>query len=297
MNRAGEDEMSATGHAAGPDEVRARVHGLWTNVAPAWREHAGYIDGRGAEITARLLDLAALEPGHRVLELACGAGGLGLAAAAVVAPGGEVVMSDIVPELAEAAAERARERGLTNATGRVLDIERIDEPDAAYDAVICREGLMFAVEPARATAEIGRVLRPGGRLAAAVWGPPERNPWLTPLMDSLSAHLGRPVPPPGFPGPFSLSDAGRLAQLLESGGLTDVEVTELEVVTRAGSFDEWWTRTCALAGPVASILASLPPEGLAAVHERTQQAASPYASAMGLEFPGVTLLASGRRAG
>jgi SAM-dependent methyltransferase len=284
-------------HPVGPEEVRTRVHGLWTNVAPAWRTHADYIDARGAAITARVLDLAGLEPGHRVLELACGAGGLGLAAAERVGPGGEVVMSDIVPELADAAAERARERGLGNATGRVLDLEHIDEPDATFDAVICREGLMFAVEPERAAAEIARVLRPGGRLAAAVWGPPERNPWLTTLLGPLSEHLGRPVPPPGVPGPFSLSDADRLAQLLTDAGLVDVAVDELAVPTRVASFDEWWTRTCALAGPVAGILASLPEEGLAVLRGRTQEAASGFRTADGLEFPGVTLLASGRRAG
>src|ERR671936_1371604 len=59
---------------------------------------------------------------------------------------------------------------------------------------------MFALDPARAVAEIRRILRPGGRLALAVWGPRARNPWLGVVFDAVSAQLGAPVPPPGIPG-------------------------------------------------------------------------------------------------
>src|SRR5215218_11323287 len=127
-------------------EVRTRMHGLWSSVAPNWGEQADFVDRRGAGMTARLLEMAALQPGERVLELACGPGGLGLAAAERVAPGGEVVLSDIASEMTQIAAKRAQALGLDNVTTVVLDIENIDQPDAAYDVVLCREGLMFAVD-------------------------------------------------------------------------------------------------------------------------------------------------------
>jgi SAM-dependent methyltransferase len=177
---------------------------------------------------------------------------------------------------------------------RVLDIESIDEPDASYDVVLCREGLMFAPDPARAASEIRRVLRPGGRVAIAVWGPRERNPWLGVVLDAVSAQLGKPVPPPGIPGPFSLEDSDRLAGVLADGDLTDVAVSELSVPLRAASFDEWWTRTSALAGPLAKMLASLPEEAARALRARVRDAAGRYETSAGLEFPGVTLLAAGR---
>ena len=94
------------------------------------------------------------------------------------APGGEVVLSDVVPEMTAIAAARAEALGLDNVSTCVLDLEQIDQPDDSYDVVLCREGLMFAADPARAAGEIRRVLRPGGRVALAVWGPRERNPWL-----------------------------------------------------------------------------------------------------------------------
>ena len=122
----------------------------------------------------------------------------------------------------------------------MLDIESIDEPDGSYDVVLCREGLMFAPDPAGGAREIHRVLRPGGRFAVAVWGQRERNPWLGLVFDAVSAQTGAPVPPLGVPGPFSLGDAGLLAGLLADAGLADVHVSEAPAPLRAGSFDEWW---------------------------------------------------------
>jgi SAM-dependent methyltransferase len=276
------------------DERRARLHAMWAAVAPAWEHHAAYADARGAPVAERMLELTAPAPGDRVLELACGPAGLGLAAAARVGPEGEVVLSDVAAEMTAVAAARAGALGLTNVRARVRDLERIDEPDGAYDVVLCREGLMFALEPARAAGEIRRVLRPGGRAAVAVWGPRRRNPWLGIVLDAVSAVAGAPVPPPGVPGPFSLEDRDALARLLAGAGLEDVGVTELAVPLRAGSFDEWWTRTCALAGPLASRLAALPEEEARAVREHARAAVAPYATPDGLELPGVTLVAAAR---
>lgn len=203
-------------------------------------------------------------------------------------------MSDVAAEMTSIAATRADALGLSNVSTRVLDLERIEEPDGSYDVVLCREGLMFAVDPGRAAREIRRVLRPSGRFAVAVWGPRERNPWLGVVLDAVSAQLGKPVPPPGIPGPFSLEDSDRLAGVLVDAGLAEVLVSELSVPLQAASFDEWWTRTSALAGPLAKMLASLPEEVKQALRARVQEASAPYETGAGLEFPGVTLLAAGR---
>lgn len=278
------------------DDRRAHLHGMWASVAGSWGEHADYIDARAAELTARMLDLAKPRPGDRVLELACGAGGLGLAAAQRVAPSGGAVLSDVAPEMTAIASSRAHALGLTNVSTCELDLEHIEQPDGSFSAVLCRDGLQFALDPGRAAREIRRVLRPGGRAALAVWGPRERNPWLGVILDAASAQLGRPVPPPGMPGPFSLADPDELAQLLRAADLSDVVITELSVPLRTASFEEWWTRTTALAGPLATILAGLPHEAAQALRARAQKAIAPYATPTGLEFPGIALLAAARRA-
>jgi enediyne biosynthesis protein CalE5 len=277
-------------------ETATKLHAMWANVAPAWREHAAFADARGAEVASRLLALTQPVPGERVLELACGPGGLGLAAATRVGAGGEVVMSDVAAEMVAIAAERAGELGLTNVSTRVLDIEAIDEPDESYDVVLCREGLMFATDPRRALSEIRRVLRPGGRLGVAVWDARERNPWLSVVFDAVGAVLDRPVPPPGLPNPFTLGDAERLDSLLREAGLKDVGVSDIVVPLRAGSFDEWWRRTSALAGPLAAIVASLPEPAARAIRDRARDAAAAYETPTGIEFPGVALIATARGA-
>jgi SAM-dependent methyltransferase len=285
-----------TSTTRGQDEFRARLHRMWGEVAEGWAEHAEQVDARSALLTEKLLTVSAPSPGERVLELACGPGGAGLAAAERVAPDGEVVLSDIAAEMTAIASARAKARGLGNVTTRVRDLEQIDEPDRSFDVVLCREGLMLVPDPARAAREIQRVLRPGGRASFAVWGPRERNPWLGVMFDAVSAQLGCPVPPTGIPGPFSLQDADKLAALLADAQLSDVVVSELPVPLSARSFEEWWTARCALAGPLTQILASIPEDAIQAIRDRARDATGPYKSRQGLEFPGVALLASGRRA-
>ncbi|HET6174192.1 MAG TPA: class I SAM-dependent methyltransferase [Gaiellales bacterium] len=281
---------------AAPDALRAHLHGMWAAVAAPWGEHAEYVDARAAAVTLAMLAACRPGPGERVLELACGPGGAGLAAADHVGPAGEVILSDVVAEMTAIAAARARARGLTNVRTRVLDLESIDEPDRSYDVVLCREGLMFAPDPGRAAREIQRVLRPGGRVAVAVWGPLERNPWLGLVFDAVSAQTGAPVPPPGVPGPFSLGGDGQVAALLTGAGLSDVRLSEVPTPLRAGSFDEWWQRTSALAGPLAKVLAGQSAEARQALRSALQEAVRPYSSHTGaVDIPGLTLVASARR--
>jgi SAM-dependent methyltransferase len=288
--------MEASSIVAAPDALRARLHGLWTAVAGSWGEHAEYVDQRAAGVTQRMLGFTSPRRGERVLELACGAGGTGLAAAALVGPEGEVILSDFAAEMVAIAAARAEAAGARNVGTRVLDLERIDEPSASYDVVLCREGIMFAPNPERAAREIGRVLRRGGRVSIAVWGPRERNPWLGLVFDAVSAQTGEPVPPPGVPGPFSLGDPARVVALLTDAGFSDVRLRELATPLSAGSFEEWWQRTSALAGPLAKILADLPAGATQALRARLQESVRPYTTASGaIEIPGLSLVASGVR--
>jgi SAM-dependent methyltransferase len=270
------------------------LHQMWGAVALAWAAEADFVDARSESLTARMLELAQLAPGQRVLELACGPGGTGLAAAPLVAPGGRVVLSDVASEMVEIAAHRAA--GLASVEARVRDLEAIDEPDASFDAALCREGLMLVSDPALAASEIRRVLRPGGRAVIAVWAARERNPWLSLIVQAMSAELGEPAMPDGVPHPFSLGDPDRLRAVLVEGGLVDVSVEEHPVPYRGGTPEEWWESRIAMAGPLAHRVRTLPAEVLAAARRRGLEAVRRYDTPYGLEIPGTALVAVGQRA-
>jgi SAM-dependent methyltransferase len=277
------------------DSLRASLRAIWTSAAPSWGEHAGHIDTRSAGVTQAMLDAACLHRGARVLELACGPGGVGLAAAEIVGPDGAVVLSDVAPEMTAIAAQRAQAAGLTNVTTREVDLEQIDYPEATFDAVLCREGLMLVPDPASAVREARRVVRPDGRAVFTVWGPRQRNPWLGLLFDAITAELGAPVPPPGVPGPFSLADPGALEALLLAAGFVGVAVREIPTPMRTASVDDWWSVVPSLAGPIAQLLASLPDEVTAAIRAHVGAAMADFATPHGYELPGVSILGSGRR--
>jgi ubiquinone/menaquinone biosynthesis C-methylase UbiE len=283
-----------------PEQVRNRVHQMWGSVAGAWAEHADEVEQRSKAVTRAMTDAVAPEPGDSVLELACGAGGLGLAIADKVAPGGSVLLSDVAPEMVTIAAARAARRGgrggeSPQITARVIDLEQIDLPDESFDIVVCREGLMFALDPRRAALEIVRVLRPGGRVAVAVWGPRSRNPWLGVLADAIQERTGSPAPPPGVPGPFSLGAEGVLENTLAAAGLQQVQVEEVAVPTHDASFEEYWQLRTALAGPLKRLLAGLPAEDLAVISETVRSRLSQYQQADGLTIPGLAYVGSGHR--
>ncbi len=275
-------------------ELRRALHAQWAAVTPGWTSNAAFVDAQGAATAGAMLRSAGVRAGQRVLELACGPGGVGIAAAEIVGPQGEVVLSDVVPGMVDLAGGRAAALGLANVRARVLDLEAIDEPDGSFDAVVCRFGIMLVAQPERAAAEIARVLRPGGGAAVAVWGARARNPWLAVLFDAVGQELGITMPPEGIPGPFRLEDPGELTGVLRAGGLTEVVVEELDATTSFPSAQAWWEQVTAIAGPAAVLLASLPAQTVAAIHDR---AVAAIGDGEPIQTTGLTLVAAGRRPG
>jgi ubiquinone/menaquinone biosynthesis C-methylase UbiE len=288
-------QQAPNAETEGLDELRAGLHTMWGAVAPGWEQNADFVDRRTEELTRAMIEAAALEPGNRVLELACGPGGLGIAAAQRVGEEGEVVMSDIAPQMVAIAAARAEALGVTNVTTRELDLERIDQPGESYDAVLCREGLMLVPDHDAAASEIRRVLRPGGRAVVSVWGSRDRNPWLGALLDAVGAHFGGTFPPPGVPGPFALDDREKLLAVLSAAGFEDVAIDEVDAPWIGASFDQWWQTTTALAGPLAKMLEAQSSDAVEEIRSHAREALAGYENADGLEVPGMTLVGRARR--
>jgi SAM-dependent methyltransferase len=268
---------------------------MWNSVAGAWERNAEFVDEHLAAATAAMLDAVELNEGDAVLEVAAGPGGAGLAAAERVGPSGRVVLADDAPEMVAVASRRAAGRpGVETA---VFDQGAIDAPDASFDAVISRHGLMFAADPAATVREAARVLRPGRRCAAIVWGPRDKNPWLGLVLDAVGAQFGVPFPPPGIAGPFELGDRGRLEAVFADGGLDDVQVSRLATPMPAASLDAWWERVPELAGPLAIALAGMEPDVRESIRQRALASAAEAAKPEGdgIVLDGSVLMAVGRR--
>src|SRR4051812_37997539 len=174
---------------------KAETRKVWDAACPGWEASLEYFERGAAPVTARLLELAGLRPGQSVLDVATGHGEPALTAASVVVPTGRVIGVDLSPRMVEAA--RARAKGTDQATFAEADLEDLDGLEAGgFDAVLSRFGLMFAVDHVATFRTLARRLRPGGVLAAAVWGPPDQHLMSVGPM-ALGERVGLPAPAVG----------------------------------------------------------------------------------------------------
>ena len=256
----------------------------WSVVAATWDAKRAEIELTNHGFTAELLHEAKLAPGQQVLELGCGNGELARALAQYVRPGGTVLASDVAAEMV--AVTRAYTAGDDSVEVRRIDAMAIDAEDASFDAVVFRMGLMLVADPTIALQEIRRVLRPGGRLAAAVWGGPQHNPWLVSVgMAAMMHGLVQSGPPVGPGGPLSLHDPVALDQRARDAGFTDVSVRVVDYVRHYESADQHFDMVSVLAPPIAAALRRASAEQAAAWRETVRTLTAQHQSDSGLELP------------
>src|SRR5436305_5216120 len=196
----------------------------WQRAGAPGRAWGPTLESWLGEATDLMRDLAAVGPGARVLDVAAGAGGQSLRAAARVGPQGTVLATDIAPAILEYAARSARDAGLNNVATRELDGEALDVEPEAYDAVISRLGLIYLPDRSRALAGMHRALRAGGRIATINYSTAERNAFFSIPVSVIRRRAGLPAPAPGQPGPFSLGAEGAMEQAYRAAGFRGIEV-------------------------------------------------------------------------
>jgi SAM-dependent methyltransferase len=198
----------------------------WATRAGSWRRWRSQLAAWWRPATELLVARAHLRPGLRVLDLASGTGEPALTLAPLVAPGGAVTATDLIPEMLVVAAEEAARRGLTNIGFQPADAGDLPFPDASFDLVTCRFGVIFFPDLPRALREVRRVLRPDGRAIFLAWGPFERNTYTGSTVGVVLRHLP-PLPPPepGAPSGDRFAAPGTLSAALREAGLTAEEET------------------------------------------------------------------------
>lgn len=276
-----------------PASLRAESRRRWEASADGWRRGREAFQSSAMPVSHWMVEAIRPQPGHVVLELAAGPGDTGMLAAELIAPGGTLICSDAVAPMLDVARARARELGVDNVEFRELDAEWIDLDTASVDGVLCRFGYMLLADPAAALRETRRVLRPGGRLALAVWSEPSANPWLSLRTRELAGRKLIEPAPAGAPGPFALTDSNQVAALLADAGVNTIETEAIDLLRRFAGFDAYWQDAYDLGTDFARIVDKLDADSREDLAGALRAALRPFTDAAGgLAIPARAIVAA-----
>lgn len=225
--------MEATKHLQ-VDPAHAEQLAAWDGDEGAyWAAHADRFERSLAGYDAAFMAAGGIERDSRVLDVGCGTGGSTLDAARLAVDGSALGV-DLSSAMLGVARERAEREGIGNVAFLQADAQVQPFAPESFDRAIGRTSAMFFADKVAAFANIGRALRPSGRLALLVWQPVPANEWIREIGAALAAGRARPEPPPDGPQPFSLSDPARTRSLLLASGFVEVEVEALSHPMRFG---------------------------------------------------------------
>jgi ubiquinone/menaquinone biosynthesis C-methylase UbiE len=242
------------------DAERKQSKARWEQTVGFWRKTDEMEARLTRPVSERMLDLARVSPGMRVLDIACGRGEPALPAAHRVGPSGWVLGVDLVEGMLPMARERASREGLTNVEFRVGDAEALQVGEHVFDVATLRWGLMYMPSPERALASIHRALKPGGALVIASWAEPARVPYASLPRQLLARYRDVPAPNPDGPSTHRHADPAVLDAALQRNGFSVEASEELEIpVVEAadGRGIVAWFR--AFGGSLMKLVDELPP--------------------------------------
>jgi SAM-dependent methyltransferase len=278
-----------------PDRYKQTTREQWQTAAAAWHRWGVLLEEWLGPATTRMLDLAGIARGHRVLDVAAGAGGQTLAAAVRVGPEGRVLATDISPRILEFAAREAARAGLDNIEVCEMDGENPEVPEGSFDAVISRVGLIYFPRRDEALRNLRRALRPGGHLAVITYSTAAQNAFFSLPVSIIRrrANLGPPLP--GQPGPFSLGAPGVIEEAFTGAGFRDVRVETMPAPVRLASATECVRFERESFGALHQMLAGLDEEGREAAWAEIGEALRAFEGPEGFVGPCELVVAAGVR--
>ncbi|AMJ66468.1 class I SAM-dependent methyltransferase [Hymenobacter sp. PAMC 26628] len=235
------------------EDIRQQQRESWNKFSAGWKKWDDLMMEFMKPVGDAIIERLHLRNDDHVLDVASGTGEPGLAIAAQL-KGGKVVSVDIAERMLAVASETAARRGLHNFETALADAGELPFADATFDAISCRFGFMFFPDMQRAAHEMVRVLKPGGRVATAVWNGPDKNFWVTAVMGVVNQNMQLPPPPPGAPGMFRCAQSGLVADLFRQAGLKNVSEIEVNSQLNSGTAEVYWTVMTEVAAPFAAAL-------------------------------------------
>jgi ubiquinone/menaquinone biosynthesis C-methylase UbiE len=258
------------GRAFNSEDFKAQQRQMWNNAAAGWQTWWETIERGAQKVSDKIVELAEIKPGDKVLDIATGIGEPAVTAARKVMPDGKVVATDISPQMLAIAKTRAKSLGLDSSSViefREIDGEKLDLPESSstttskkFDAVLSRWGLMFFPNLPAALVRIRQMLITNGRLSAAVWSAPPKVPWLDLAFATVRKQINALAPPPGEPGPFALADIDTLKRMFSKAGFKDIKIDTFQITFEFDSPESYTKLHQQTATRIHAMLASLTDE-------------------------------------
>lgn len=268
----------------------------WNGAAPFWEKHREIIRQMFAPITQALVEDGLIGSRHVVLDIATGPGDPALSIAALVGPEGKVIGIDPVPEMVAAARRATNHLGFRNTQFDVAFADDLPFPADTFDAVVSRFGVMFLPSPVDGVREMLRVLKPGRKLALAVWHLAEENPYHYALSRVIERYVDSPPTAPDAPDAFRFANPGKLRDVLGEAGATAPSERLLQFKIQAPiSVEDFWTLRCEMSEKLRKKIAPLSGEQLIEVRSQSLEALLAYSTDSGMSFSAQVLIVSGTK--
>jgi ubiquinone/menaquinone biosynthesis C-methylase UbiE len=250
----------------------------WNSVAEGWQRWWKLTETACEKVSKRLIELAKIKQGYRVLDIATGIGEPAITAATQVGGSGHVLATDISSQMLSFAKQRAISLGLDHVIEfKEGDAETIDLSPSTFDAALCRFGLMFFPDLRIGLSNIYRSLVHEGRLAAAVWASPDKVPFISLALNVVIRETKSQAPPAGAPGAFRLSDEKAFANSLKESGFIDVATERMSVSFVFDSVEDYTGYVYDTASPLRASLANQSPDRSDEVLRAITECARDYA--------------------
>ncbi|MGJ5134222.1 class I SAM-dependent methyltransferase [Bradyrhizobium oligotrophicum] len=248
-----------------------------------------------APVSQILIERIAAKPGDRILDIGCGCGGLSIALAGQVAPGGSVLGVDISAPMLD----RARVVAPVGLATEFVLADATVHPfaPASFDLLVSRFGVMFFADPVASFANIRRALKPGGRVVFACWREPKANPWMIAPLQAVYRHVPKlPEMAPEDPGPFAFASEARVARILGEAGFSDValEAHALSLDIARGQGLEAAVESAFEIGPASRALEGHPQETREAARQSVRELLTQYVRGDSVTLAGSVWLVTAR---
>jgi ubiquinone/menaquinone biosynthesis C-methylase UbiE len=280
-----------------PNQFKDSQRQSWNSVSEGWQRWWRTFENGAQNISSRLVELSNTKPGDKVLDLATGIGEPAVTAAKMVGSNGHVLATDISPQMLSITKQRAASLGLENIIEiKESDAETIDLPVSTFNAVLCRWGLMYLPNPTGALSNIHRTLISDGCVAAAVWGTPDKVPFLALPISVVRKETHAPAPAPGTPGPFGFADENLLRNTFIQAGFKDLHIEHLNAVFEFNSAEDFTHYQQAISAPVIAMLANETKSRQDEIWNKVTEAAKKYSDENGhVKFTNDCLCIAGRK--